>query len=123
DALHAYDHVAKMPKADLVIVALKATSNHLFNELIPPLLQDDTAILTMQNGLGNEEDLAELFGARRVLGAMAFVCNNRVAPGVIRHQSEGWIRLAEFDRPPGPRVRRIGEMFTDSGVECTVVDD
>src|SRR4051812_40559649 len=77
----------------------------------------------MQNGLGNEEDLADRFGAERVMGAMAFTCNNRVAPGVIRHTAEGWIRLGEHDRPPGPRVRRLGQMFHDSGVECTVVEN
>src|SRR5947207_8676961 len=50
--LRAYDNPARMPKADLVIIALKATSNHLFDSLIRPLLKPDTALLTMQNGLG-----------------------------------------------------------------------
>jgi 2-dehydropantoate 2-reductase len=121
--LRAYSDVSKMPKADLVIVGLKATSNHLFRTLIPPLLHDGTAILTMQNGLGNEEDLADLFGSERVMGAMAFTCNNRLAPGVISHTAEGWIRLGEHDRATGPRARRLGQMFNDSGVECTVVDN
>src|SRR5947208_17020188 len=65
EAVHAYDDPAKMPKADLVIVTLKTTANEQFGRLIAPLLHDGTAILTLQNGLGNEERLAELFGARR----------------------------------------------------------
>src|SRR5205814_9370453 len=85
ESVNVHDDVAKMPRADMVIVALKATSNHLFEKLITPLLKLNTAIVTMQNGLGNEEDLAALFGRERVLGGMAFVCNTKVSPGVIRH--------------------------------------
>src|SRR5687768_17132209 len=67
DAVRAHDDPRRMPRADLVVVALKSTSNDQFDPLIRPLLKDDAAILTLQNGLGNEERLAELFGARWVL--------------------------------------------------------
>jgi 2-dehydropantoate 2-reductase len=119
--LQAYDDVARMPRADIAIVALKATSNHLFPQLVAPLLQDHTAIVTMQNGLGNEEDLARLFGANRVLGGMAFICNNRLGPGHVRHISEGWVRLGEFSGAPGVRTEQIRQMFLDSGVECRLI--
>jgi 2-dehydropantoate 2-reductase len=121
--IHVYDDPAKMPKADLVLVALKATSNHLLPALVSPLVKDDTVLVTMQNGLGNEEDLADLFGAERVMGGMAFICNNRVSPGVIRHLSEGWVRLGEFNGRPQPRTHRICRMFEAAGVECRVIED
>src|SRR5215217_5453592 len=65
-SVHAYDDPAKMPKADLVIVTLKTTANDQFDPLIRPLLKGDTTILTLQNGLGNEERLAQLFGPERI---------------------------------------------------------
>jgi 2-dehydropantoate 2-reductase len=40
-------------------------------DLVPLLLHDRTMLLTLQNGLGNEEFLAEHFGAERVLGGSA----------------------------------------------------
>ena len=48
---------------DLVIVAVKTTANRELPPLIAPLLGEKTMILTLQNGLGNEEFLAEHFGA------------------------------------------------------------
>src|SRR5213593_2126212 len=39
---------------DLVLIALKTTANDQFAELIPPLAGPHTAVLTLQNGLGNE---------------------------------------------------------------------
>ncbi|HEY7119772.1 MAG TPA: putative 2-dehydropantoate 2-reductase [Tepidisphaeraceae bacterium] len=122
-SLHAYDDPTRMPRADLVIVTLKTTANDQFEKLIAPLLKPDTTILTLQNGLGNEERLAELFGARRVLGGMAFVCINRVEPGVVHHIAEGLITLGEFEPIDDQRVHRIARMFTASQIPCRVIDD
>ncbi len=123
ETVHAYDDPAKMPKADLVIVTLKTTANDQFESLIAPLLKEGTPILTLQNGLGNEERLAELFGAHRVLGGMAFVCINRIEPGLVHHIAEGTITLGEFRSAAGQRARGIAEMFQLSRIPCRVLDD
>jgi 2-dehydropantoate 2-reductase len=123
DQIHVYDDPKKMPAADLVLITLKTTSNDQFEPLIRPLLKDDTAILTLQNGLGNEDRLAELFGARRVLGGMAFVCINRKSSGVIHHIDHGLIRLGEFNGGPSERATRIADLFNSSKVPCEVLDD
>ena len=124
EKVRVYDDPAKMPRAELVIVTLKSTANDQFKRLITPLMKDGTAILTLQNGLGNEEQLAGLFGAHRVLGGMAFVCINRVAPGVVRHTDHGIIRLGDFaERGRTPRAVRVAEMFAASRVKCEVLED
>ena len=122
-AVRAYDDPAKMPKADLVIVTLKTTANDEFERLIRPLVKDQTIILTLQNGLGNEERLAELFGGERIVGGMAFVCINRVEPGVVHHIAEGLITLGEFEGRAGERVGRIAQMMQSSGIAVRILDD
>ncbi len=42
-------------QCDLVLVAVKTTANAALRELLPPLIHDRTSLLTLQNGLGNEE--------------------------------------------------------------------
>jgi 2-dehydropantoate 2-reductase len=108
---------------DLVLVALKTTANGSLRELVAPLLHEHTAIVTLQNGLGSDELLAELFGARRVLGGLCFICVNRVAPGEIICTAPGSVSLAELGRPAGARVRAIAAMFEDAGVRTIVGDD
>ena len=80
-------------------------------------------LLTLQNGLGNEEFLAENFGAGRVLGGLCFVCLNRIAPGVIRHIGQGTISLGEFTGLPQPRTHEIASEFKRSGIVCNVKAD
>lgn len=105
---------------DLVIIALKATSNPVLLEVLPPLMHDKTLLLTFQNGLGNEEFLAQHFGADRVLGGLCFVCINRTAPGQILHIAQGRINLGEHTRAPLPRTHGIAEAFQASKIDCVI---
>ncbi|HHY84565.1 MAG TPA: 2-dehydropantoate 2-reductase [Verrucomicrobia bacterium] len=106
--------------SDLVIIGLKATANHRFPELLPPLVGSHTAVLTLQNGLGNEEALAKLFPVEQILGGLCFVCLNRIAPGVIRHMDHGMVVLGEYERWPEPRTHDIASLFRKSGIPCKV---
>jgi 2-dehydropantoate 2-reductase len=109
--------------SDLVIIALKATSNDALPALLSPLLHEKTALLTLQNGLGSEEFLAEHFGAERVLGGLCFVCLNRIAPGVIEHYDYGRVAIGEFRRYPQPRTHDIAWEFKRCGIVCSVIED
>ena len=108
---------------DVVLIGLKATANHRFPELLPPLVGPQTAVVTLQNGLGNEEDLAALFPPTQILGGLCFVCLNRIEPGVIQHLAHGGIVLGEFSGWPEPRTHDIASAIRHSGVPCEVTDN
>ena len=123
EKVNCYAHPEEMGPVDLVFVALKATANGHYGELIGPLVGPETRILTAQNGLGNEEQLAQLFPADQIAGGLAFICVNREGKGVIRHLDYGYIHIGNYRRAPDDRIRQFGEMMVHSGVKCTVVDD
>jgi len=108
---------------DLVLIGLKTTANDQFPKLIPPLVAPHTAVLTLQNGLGNEEQLAKLLPAEQIMGGLAFVCLNRLEPGVVHHIDHGAIVLGEFQRWPEPRTHDIATMFRHAGIPCDVTDN
>lgn len=120
---NAHGNTAEIGPCDLVIVALKATANAALDDLIPPLLHESTGLVTLQNGLGNEEYLAQRWGAERVVGALCFVCLNRTAPGEITHIDHGTISIGEFRRPVSPRVQALVAAFRDAGIDAKAVDD
>ena len=104
-------------------MALKTTANDQLGELLAPLVGPSSAILTLQNGLGNEALLAGLFGGGKVLGGLCFVCLNRVEPGVIEHIAHGTIVMGEHERWPEPRTHDIAAMIRHAGVPCKVTDN
>ncbi|MDX2480602.1 MAG: putative 2-dehydropantoate 2-reductase [Desulfuromusa sp.] len=118
-----YQTPREIGPVDLVIVGLKTISNHHLIDLVRPLLGAGTAILTLQNGLGNEELLAKTFGAECVLGGVAFLCSNRGEPGSVHHLGEGKICLGEFSDGFSPRSQHLSEMFQTAGVPCDAVSN
>jgi 2-dehydropantoate 2-reductase len=101
---------------DLVIIAWKATSNHLLAEVLPPLLHPGTQVLTLQNGLGNCEWIAEITAAERVLGALCFVCLNRLSPGFVSHTAGGRISVGEFVNDARGRAAEVARRFSAAGI-------
>jgi 2-dehydropantoate 2-reductase len=121
--VQAYSAAAEIGPCDLVIVSLKATANNVLTEVIPPLLHERTVLLTLENGLGSDELLAERFGAERVVGGLCFICVNRTAPGVVWCMHPGSISLAEFGRPAGARLLELVALFNRAGVKAVAGDN
>lgn len=121
--VNCYESTDEIGPCDLVLIALKATSNNDLLGLIPPLLKPETMLLTLQNGLGNEEFLADHFGAERVLGGLCFICLNRISPGVIEHYDVGRLILGEFGRFPAARTHDVSWEFKRCGVVSTVTQN
>jgi len=105
---------------DLVLVCIKTTGNAALKKIIPPLLGPDTAICSLQNGLGNEELLASIAGKERVLGGVCHVCVSRPEPGVARNLACTDIRFSDLSGGDTPRARSLAKIFTAAGVGCTV---
>ena len=124
---HVNPKCARQPEdigvCDVVLIGLKATANDQFPKLLPPLVGPRTAVVTLQNGLGNEEQLAALFPPAQILGGLCFVCLNRLEPGVIQHLAHGQIVLGEFSGWPEPRTHDIASAIRHSGVPCEVTDN
>ena len=74
---------------DLVLIALKTTQNRALAELLPPLVQSNTVLLTVQNGLGNVEVLADLFPENPILAGLCQIGVNRIAPGHLQSYVPG----------------------------------
>jgi 2-dehydropantoate 2-reductase len=119
------DHASteEIGPCDLVLVAVKATSNGDLLKLIPPLLHPQTMLLTLQNGFGNEEFLAENFGAERVLGGLCFVCLNQTSRGLIELYDPGRVAIGEYNSGPQPRTQDVASEFKRCGVVCDVVEN
>lgn len=120
--VNAHGDTASIGACDLVIVALKATANGALIDLLPPLLHARTTILTLQNGLGADEEIAAQFGATRVVGGLCYVCINRTAPGVIACSSYGSVTLGEFFGPATERTRALAAWFERAGLKPVLTD-
>ncbi len=126
--VHAYNDVEKMPQCDVVVVALKTTQNHLLPKMLPLVVKDDGVVLVLQNGLGVEEEVAQIVGNATVIGGLCFLCSNKVGPGHIRHLDYGHIIFSEYTpnyQPAGitQRMQQIADDFESAGISIELAED
>jgi 2-dehydropantoate 2-reductase len=121
--IQVYGSAHEIGPCDLVIIATKATANEALKTILPPLLKPDTAVLTLQNGLGVEEPVADIVGPARVLGAICYIGCMRTAPGVVDCSFPGLMTIGKFGKPAGERTQMIAALWRRAGVKCTAQDN
>jgi 2-dehydropantoate 2-reductase len=113
---------SELPSCEFGIVATKsmftgaaiAQAAHAFS---------DGAVASVQNGVGNEEAIAE--HVERVIRGTTFPAGRLVEPGVVNMDTRGDTWLGPFEPQPAPmdRVRRLAEAITAGGMNTRALED
>lgn len=119
--VNVYQYAAEMPKCDVVIVGLKTTNNHLLPSLLPPLLHEGTVVVLIQNGVGVEADVQQMFPDVQLIAGLAFICSAKTEPGRVSHQCYGSINLGNYSCRDESVFNQILKDLTDAGVACASV--
>ena len=123
DELNVYRDASAMGTVDLVLIALKTVSNAHMVDLVRPLVGPETLILTLQNGIGNEEILAAAFGSDNILGGVTYLGAARKEAGSVYHTNSGRIDLGDFTASSSKRCETLAGIFSGAGIPCRVIND
>ncbi len=123
-ALGATTDPAAVGPCDLVIVATKAPQVEAAAAAARALLGPETAVLTIQNGLGSAAKVARILGQERVIvGVVGGFGASIKAPGHAHHNGMELVRLGEAHGAVTPRLERIAALWRDSGFTVKCFDD
>jgi len=100
----------------LAIIAVKAYDTEQAGSAALALAGPQTTVLTVQNGLGNTETLARLFGEDRVVGGVTSQGATLVAPGQVRHAGFGATVIGELNGELTERLRDVAAAFEEAGL-------
>lgn len=123
-AVRATDEPAEIGEVELVLFTVKSYDTEAAAEAIRPLIGPRTVVLSLQNGVDNEEKLERILGQGRVLGGVVHVESAIAAPGVIVQTSP--LRRITFGELGGPRSARaeaVQRVFLAAGLDSHLVDD
>jgi 2-dehydropantoate 2-reductase len=139
----AVDNAADAGKQDLIILAVKA---HFLEQVvrdIDHLLEPDTMVMTVQNGLpwwyfqklgGKYENkrlvtldptgiLSKKIHAGRIIGCVVYPAAAVIAPGVIRHVEGDRFPIGEIDGKETGRAKAVHDLFVNAGLKSRVLND
>ncbi len=121
---NATSDAAKVGVVELAIVATKAMQTRDAVEAARPMIGPETAVLSLQNGLGNVERISELVDPKNVLcGIAGGFGASMVGPGHVHHNGMEAINIAEAAGGVSDRVEAVAEAWRESGFTVGVYDD
>jgi 2-dehydropantoate 2-reductase len=95
-------HVARSPQDlaqhQFALVLVKSWQSRRAGEQLAACLAPDGVALTLQNGLGNAEALADQLGAHRVAVGVTTTGGALLEPGLVRFGGEGSLEIAAMPR-------------------------
>jgi len=107
--------------ADLVIVLVKSLDTREAIAGAAPLIGPDTTVLSLQNGLGHEDILADVVGRERVIAGKTYAGGVLLGPGRIIAGTRGKATcIGELDGSVSERIRAIAAEFNRAGLATTV---
>lgn len=119
--VNAYCKTEDMPKCDVVLVGLKTVNNHLLPQLLPPLLHERTVVVLIQNGVGVEADVQQMFPQTALVAGLAFICSAKTEPGCVNHQCYGSINLGNYSCKDETLFNAILSDFENAGIQVASV--
>src|SRR5437016_2185452 len=119
----AVEDVRDLPVADVVLFCVKAFDTETAAAHVRSVVGPDTAVLSLQNGIDNEDKLDEILGAGHAMGGVAQVFALIERPGVIAHHFLGRIIFGELDGRVSPRAERLGAALARAAIDAQLSTD
>ena len=108
---------AAVAGADVVLFCVKSTDTEAAAAQIKPHLSAHTQVLSLQNGVDNDQRLRQVLGSQPVAAAVVYVATAMAGLGHVRHFGRGELEIA-----PCPQGDAIAQQFSAAQIPTQVSD-
>lgn len=124
-SINATTDPAQIDRADLVIIFVKSTQTRSAAQTAGTIAGTDGAVMTLQNGMGNADVIAEVIAPDRILAGTTSHGATLLGAGRIRHAGIGATTIGSWaETEPGrQRAKQFAEFFSSAGIETQAVAD
>lgn len=112
-------------RADYIILCTKIIPKIDRIKLLKDAVSPHTCIVFIQNGVEVEQELIDAFPENEIISGLAFICSNRIKPGVINHLAYGKLTLgslsAHFNNTN--KAQHLSDLIKQTGIDAIIADD
>lgn len=120
----ATEQISSVGVSDLIIFAVKSWSSKAAINEMASLVGPNTTIISTQNGVDSEKNLAHAFGIEHIIGCTVTVNSTIEAPGtIIQKGGPGSIVVGELTGGISRRVNELANIFKNAGLAAETHDD
>lgn len=106
--------------ADVLFVFVKSYHTRAALKSNPVLYDEETTVVTLQNGLLNMDYIADYVPSNNIVGGATTIGSTMEGPGHVLHTGWGETKIAGFNES---RVKMVADLLDQCGVDVTVADD
>ncbi|ODS32343.1 MAG: 2-dehydropantoate 2-reductase [Candidatus Scalindua rubra] len=121
--VNAIENPEEIGEVDLILMCVKSYDTEEAALQCMKNIGERTIVLSLQNGIDNEERIARVVGKNKVLGGAVFICSEVNKSWEICHYTAGKIIIGELDGRISDRVRKIAEIFKKVNIPCSISND
>jgi len=115
--------ISQLEPVDLLIVLVKSYDTRQAVQGAMSCVTPDTSVLTLQNGVGNVEEITVLIPPRQVFAGVTSHGAMVLHPGIIRHNGGAKTFIGPVDPEQFSRAQEIAGIFNQAGIETVVTED
>ncbi len=117
------DSIKSLSDKELIIVCTKSfdTSNAMAS--LSDHLSSSSMVLSLQNGLRNEEIISDFVGNERTIGGITSNGLTYIEPGKVKHAGKGETVIGPYPKGRNKKVEKVCEVFNDAGLKTTTSEN
>lgn len=124
DCIHTASDAGELPDCDLYVIATKASGVGPAARAVAKSMRADSLVLTIQNGLGAGERIAEFMSIDNVLLGVAEGFGASIkSPGHAHHNGMKLIRIGELGGGLTPRLAQVEAVWREAGFDVRAFGD
>jgi 2-dehydropantoate 2-reductase len=122
DALFT-DSPGEVGPVDLILFCVKSYDTESGARAVAPMMEKETVVLSLQNGVDNADKIARLWGAQRTLAGVVYLGSQLSQPGRIKHSAGGRIVFGALDGQIHQPTRAIERVLAAAQIPCESSSD
>lgn len=120
DKVKATTDPFEIGSCDLAVVFVKSTITGKAIEANKAVFNQNTIALTLQNGLGNIDEIGKVIGKENVIAGTTAHGATMLAAGKIKHAGTGKTIIGELDGSESERIKKIAQVLRNAGMETEI---
>lgn len=117
----AFENTKSLGVFDLVIVLVKSFATREAVESAKNIIGDRTVVMSLQNGFGNEDTIADVIGADKVVSGKTYVGGGVLGVGYVRRTVKNKMTyIGELTGEKTERIQKIADVLNNAGMATEV---
>jgi len=124
DGVKATDKIPEIGKVDLVILGVKAWQIKQISWELQPIINENTLVLPLQNGVLASAELTEFISPKNILGGLCRIISKIESPGVINHLGiKPVVVFGELDQSISKRIKWLKCEFENANISARISEN